>query len=112
VDEGSVYGDTIEVNFTEKKYLEGFRSLFKLTNVGDDGNGLTREDYSNDGFSLFCFEILCTPAQKAFIPLQKGQLRVVAKFRTALSVAVTILISAISTKVLEIDAHRNIKVLG
>jgi len=112
IEEMNNYGETIEVNFAEKKFLEGFRSLFSMTNSSEDGNGLTRELFAADGHVILAFNILCPPDQNSFVPMKKGQLRIQTKFRTALEKAVTILVTGVTTKVLEIDADRNVTVLG
>jgi hypothetical protein len=111
IEEKQNYSNTLTVDFSTAKYLEGYTRLFNLVREGQDGNDLTRDDYAGDGFSVFACDILCPTTLNAMLPQKTGQVKVSAKFRSALPSATTVIIMCTYASMLEIDEKRNIKTL-
>ena len=106
VDCQQVPAEPLPPNFVEGRYVRSYVILFALTKkvTQDEGNGLTRADFSN-GFTFFGFDL--TPGACdgwCFHMAQKGNLHIGIHFATAVDVVAYGEFEA----VLEIDKSRNV----
>jgi hypothetical protein len=111
IEENINYTNSLTVDFTTHKYLEGYTRLFNLVHEGQDGNGLTRDDYASDGFSVFACDILCPTTLNAMLPQKPGQVKICAKFRSALTGPTTVIVMYTYASLLEVDDKRNVKIV-
>jgi hypothetical protein len=111
IEEKANYSNTLNVDFSAQKYLEGYKALFEFVREGQDGNDLTRDDFANNGFCIFASDVLCPTSLNAVLPQKTGQVKVFAKFRTALAGPTTVIIMSTFASLIEIDEKRNVNIV-
>jgi hypothetical protein len=100
----------LEPNFRSRQIVSSYMSLFSGTGKlqRDEGNDITREDYSN-GYTLYAFDLTPDLAEEGHFNLSKeGSVRVDLKFGAALPNTINVIAYAEFENVIEIDRNRNV----
>lgn len=101
-----VPSDAFAFNFSESKYLAGYKSL--VTRNTKSPPFITREDYSKNGYFGVLID-LTTSKDKEVIQLDKrGLTRLDLRFKSAIKEAVTVLIYGKKSAFFQIDEARNV----
>ena len=111
VEEKTNYSSEIAVDFANNRFLEGYMSLFGAVKPGEDGNFIDRTEYGKDGNVIFSFEILCPTSMDALVPQRNGEVKILAKFRKALTAPTTAIIMGVFANMITIDEKRKVKSL-
>ena len=100
------YSSPLEFDFTTKKYLEGYNTLF--SNIKGSDNSITYEDYAG-GNTLFAFDLtpdLCNSGH--YNIMKNGSLNLSIKLGEANAKSITIMTYMEFDNIIEIDNKRNI----
>jgi len=114
----SVYSDgqqqygikPLTTDFTNNLYVRAYNTLFSGTGkvFKDEGNALDRTAFSK-GYALYAFDLTPDLGEDDHFNLSKqGSVRLVLKFREALTQNVTVIAYAEFQNVVEIDRNRNV----
>jgi len=114
----SVYSDgqqqygikPLTADFTNELYVRAYNTLFSGTGkvFKDEGNALDRTAFSK-GYALYAFDLTPDLGEDDHFNLSKqGSVRLVLKFREALTQNVTVIAYAEFQNVVEIDRNRNV----
>lgn len=111
VDDESVPGKPLEMNFDVKNYLTAYQALFD-----DDeeeelaiGNDIQRQEYDR-GYTLFKFRVKPDHLSPFLPTITKGNVKISGNFGRALPENVTLLILGRFPSVITIDATRSINI--
>lgn len=104
------YIKPIEPDFTNHRYITAYISLFSGTGKlqKDEGTDISREDYRG-GYALYAFDLTPDLAESDHFNLNKeGNVRLDAKFGTALPNTINAIVYAEFENVIEIDRNKNV----
>jgi len=100
----------LTTDFTSGLYVRAYNTLFRGTGkvFKDEGNALDRTTFSK-GYTLYAFDLTPDLGEDDHFNLAKqGSVRLVLKFREALTENVTAIAYAEFQNVIEIDRNRNV----
>lgn len=103
----------LKPNYTSKLFISSYNTLFTATgvNFADTGSNITREEYAN-GYNITVFDL--TPDISAHEPhlsaQSSGSLRIEVQFEKNLTKAITALVFAEFSNIIEIDRFRQVSI--
>ena len=100
----------IILNFGQRKYLDGYLSLFQATGIRhkNEGIDLHRYEYPN-GYALYAFDLTADQNDDCNLNLIKeGSLRIDLVFGTPLPNTVNVIVLATFENIIEIDRNKNV----
>ena len=106
VDDESVSGKPLKMDFPKRNYVEAYNLLFDNPPDGS-GPAITRDDF-NKGYTIFRFRV--TPEQVESLPNARGNVKLSGTFKTALPQNITLIVVGKFHHLLTIDNARNIKI--
>ncbi len=106
----SVYGQPIEFDFKNRKFIRGYYSLFENIDkpVFATGNGISRSDYDG-GYTLLAFDL--TPdlsSGEQFNLIKNGNLSIALKFDEAVPDPLTLIVYMEYDNMIEISSSRQV----
>ena len=109
VDNDTAVYRSLNFDFTNNQYLQGYNTLFKAIGYQGDGNYLERTDYPN-GNVLIVFDLQPTSGGGRYQIEKTGQVKIELKLADALTEPVNLIAYAQFQSSIQVDSSRNVYV--
>ena len=105
VDDESVPGKPLQMNFPKNNYVDAYKTLFD-TAPERSGCFITKDEYDG-GYTIFRFRV--TPEYVESLPTTRGNVKLSGTFKTALKNNVTLIVIGKFRHMLKIDNTRSVQ---